>query len=174
MRKLNSLGYFKESYCLKGLVRLSLDFETRSLLTTAGVLMSIPILDKILGGLRRNNNNSQTSNADTVLYRVQAVGSDVSDFTPYFITQDELVDVVNRGDIPEILGLPGGSISDSSQYNTFEIRPLPGETPNFYQSQVAPITENGSFRDGGAIQSFVPNRSQWTEPSLITLNLDGF
>lgn len=109
-----------------------------------------------------------TANADTVLYRVQPIGETVSDFTPYWVTADELAEAVNTGNLPDRLGLPQASVA--SEYNFFEIRPRPGQTPNYYQSQIAPTIENGISHQGGAIQSLVPNRSQWTEPQLITLD----
>ncbi len=51
-----------------------------------------------------------TSNADTVLYRAQAVGTSVSNGTPYWLTADELVAAIDTGNLPDRLGLPSGEL----------------------------------------------------------------
>ncbi|CAD6550372.1 hemagglutinin repeat-containing protein [Paraburkholderia sabiae] len=96
-------------------------------------------------------------------------GDSVAAYSPYFMTKTEY-DSLSRLPADQIaakLGLPAEQAVRGSQlgFDVYSMKPLPGNSPQVFTSQVAPVQQGGYSAPGGAQQVLVPNRSQWTDPN---------
>lgn len=57
--------------------------------------------------------------------------------------------------------------SEAAMYDVYRMTPRPGQYPVGFKSTVAPVVQGNTTRSGGASQTLVPNRSQYTDPELI-------
>ena len=109
------------------------------------------------------------SSGDT-LVKVVPHGEAVTPFSGYFLTQSELAALTrNPGQIANRLGLPAGS--QALQFDVFEVKALTDTT--VFRSKVAPTINDrtGARTTGGATQTIVANRKQFTDPVKIgTIN----
>ena len=95
------------------------------------------------------------------LVKVVPLGEDVSGVSPYWLTPEELDDVIaSRRDLTEVLGLPYTSHAD--QYEIWEIVPLSDEA-TVVRSVIAPTDEFDGLigHVGGAEQIIVSNRTEF-------------
>ena len=95
------------------------------------------------------------------LVKVVPLGEDVSGVSPYWLTPEELDDVIaSRRDLTEVLGLPYTSHAD--QYEIWEIVPLSDEA-TVVRSVIAPTDEFDGLigHAGGAEQIIVSNRTEF-------------
>ena len=92
-------------------------------------------------------------------------------FSPYFMTRSEY-DALSKLSPAEIglrLGLPAEQSVRGAQlgFEAYSMTPKLGTAPKVFTSTVAPV-EHGAYKaSGGAQQTIVPNRSQWTDPKSI-------
>mgnify|MGYP003134694695 FL=1 len=103
---------------------------------------------------------------DAPLVKIVPEDNSVSPYSPFFTTQEELMKASSSsGTLADYFGLPLNS--ESPKYSIFEISPK--QPAGIFRSTVAPTTELDGLidRTGGGTQYLVPNRSLWSEPSLI-------
>ena len=104
------------------------------------------------------------------MVKVVPHGEAVTPFSGYFLTQSELAALTrNPGQIANRLGLPAGS--QALQFDVFEVKALTDTT--VFRSKVAPTINDrtGARTTGGATQTIVANRKQFTDPVKIgTIN----
>ena len=97
-------------------------------------------------------------------------GVPVDPYSGYFLTQSELAALTrNPGQISNRLGLPAGS--QALQYDVYRVEALVNTT--VFQSRVASTvnTITGARTTGGATQTIVGNRGQFTDPVRVgTIN----
>lgn len=95
------------------------------------------------------------------LYKIVVTGSTPSDVTPFWFSKAELDKLkANPKDVLDKLAVP--LQSHGVKFDVFEITPKGSAT--VFESTVAP-TKQGSFtQSGGANQTLVPDRSQFTPP----------
>jgi filamentous hemagglutinin len=74
---------------------------------------------------------------------------------------------LSANEIASYLGLPAEQGVRGSQlgFDVYSMKPLPGATPTFFSSEVAPVQQGGYSAGGGAEQILVPNRTLWTDPN---------
>ncbi len=104
------------------------------------------------------------------IYKVVSVGGEPSPLTPYWVSGEELANL--KVDPVNALGKLGIPLqSHGVKFDVFEIKPK-GDAVVF-ESTVAP-TQQGAYRQsGGAVQTLVPNRNQFTDALKIeTISLD--
>ena len=106
------------------------------------------------------------------LVKVVPTGSSVGAHSPYFMTRAEYNKLVNlpAHEVADRLGLPAQQGLHGSQigFDVYAIKPKPNVVQTtVYQSQVAPLEQGSYLAQGGAQQTLVPNRGQWTEPVKI-------
>jgi filamentous hemagglutinin len=95
----------------------------------------------------------------------------VSKFSPYFMTRSEYdsLSKLSPSEIGQRLGLPAEQNIRGTLlgFEAYSITPKPGTAPKVFTSTVAPVEQGAYTARGGAQQTIVPNRSQWTEPKSI-------
>ena len=102
-----------------------------------------------------------------LLVKIVPHGQTVSPYSPYFATVAAM-----RAACESPLRLADSFAvplkSEAATYDLYEIRPAKGPADSFV-SVVAPTSElDGlALRPGGAAQSLVPNRGEWTQPVLV-------
>ncbi|MGI2030274.1 hypothetical protein [Endozoicomonas acroporae] len=95
------------------------------------------------------------------LYKiVPSGGNPPTEYTPYWITASELnkLQTSSAGSLGK-LGLP--LETHSIKFDVYEIRPKSSAT--VFESIVAPTQQGGETQAGGAIQTLVPDRTQFNE-----------
>ncbi|QJI43974.1 hypothetical protein HKK52_24435 [Pseudomonas sp. ADAK2] len=103
---------------------------------------------------------------DSPLVKIVPVGKEVTDYSPFFTTMDELKKASqSESTLADYFGLP--LTSEASKYSVFEIVPI--KPTEVFVNKVAPTTEFGGSiaRSGEAFQSIVTNRGEWSAPRLI-------
>ncbi|WP_190306164.1 hypothetical protein [Pseudomonas coronafaciens] len=103
---------------------------------------------------------------DSPLVKIVPVRKEVSDYSPFFTTMDELRRASqSKATLADLFGLP--LTSEASKYSVFEITPI--KPTEVFVSKVAPTTEFGGSvaRSGDVFQSIVTNRGEWSAPKLI-------
>lgn len=101
------------------------------------------------------------------LVKIVPHGQTVSPYSPFFATVAAMK-AACEGPLRLADSFAVPLKSESQTYDLYEIRPAKGPV-DFYVSVVAPTSElNGlALRPGGAQQSLVPNRGEWTAPALV-------
>ena len=97
------------------------------------------------------------------LYKVVPKGESVGSNSPFWMTLDELNSLKASGGIEQKLGLPLDS--HGVKYDVYKISA--NQNSNVYQSIVANTIESGYSTSGGATQSLVLKRSNWSSPSKV-------
>lgn len=124
------------------------------------------IYQRALGQLATGSTIPKIIKMDTPLVKIVPEGGEVSKYSPFFTTIEELKSAAKTDRaLADSFGLP--LVSESSKYSIFEIKPLfPTEV---FVSKVAPTVELGGAieRTGEAWQYLTPNRGEWSEPKLI-------
>jgi hypothetical protein len=95
-----------------------------------------------------------------VLYKLVPEGKEVSSYTAYFISPTEFARLKNSLTIEQELGLPLGS--HSVKYDVYAI--TANQNTNVFESICASTIESGYHTTGGATQTLVINRSNWSAP----------
>ncbi|WP_353221227.1 hypothetical protein [Salinisphaera sp. S4-8] len=99
----------------------------------------------------------------TELMKVVPRGERVGHHSPFFATREEMLKLTQKPEkLADSLGLPASS--ESSAYDLYSITPKPGRNPTIFTSEVAPTVEGSIRRQGGATQTVVPYRGDWSEP----------
>jgi hypothetical protein len=101
------------------------------------------------------------------LVKIVPKGQSVSPYSPYFTTVSGLEAACrSKRGLADSFALP--LKSEAATYDVYEIKPTDGH-PDAFESRIAPTTELGGLvrRPGGAEQYIVPNRSQWSAPTLV-------
>ena len=112
-----------------------------------------------------------TMTSKSELIKIVPRGSSVEAHSPYFMTRaeyDKLAklpahEMANRLGLPAAQGLQGSRIG----FDVYSINPKPNISATVYQNQVAPLHQGSYLAQGGAQQTLVPNRGQWTNPTKI-------
>ncbi|AQS83644.1 MAG: PAAR domain-containing protein [Acetobacter aceti] len=107
--------------------------------------------------------SSQTSSS---MIKIVPEGNSVSPHSPFFMTEEGLQEAQASGKtLSNHFGLP--VISESDVYDIY--RTTPNGEVTVYTSRVAPTSELGGLvtRDGGAGQTLILNRGEWSEPVKI-------
>lgn len=99
----------------------------------------------------------------TPLVKIVPQGQNVSRYSPFFTTMDELQSVKKSGQtLADRFGLP--IKSEAPVYDIYKITST--SESKVFISKVAPTSELGGLveREGKAIQYIVPSRSTWEPP----------
>jgi filamentous hemagglutinin len=116
---------------------------------------------------------AMTANQGTELIKLVpkniVAGDSIASFSPYFITRAQYEDLAElpASEIAKKLGLPAEQGIRGSQlgFDVYSMTPIPGNTPQIFRSEIAPIEHGAYSASGGAQQILVPNRSLWTDPN---------
>lgn len=109
----------------------------------------------------------RTINVGEKLYKIVPKGNLPSPVTEYWVTQNQLNELMTTGiSFEKQSGLPLGSYS--VEYDIFEITSV--ENTFVFESTIAPTNQRGYESTGGAIQSLVLNRAKWSNPQKINTN----
>ncbi|MET3133316.1 hypothetical protein AAKU55_003606 [Oxalobacteraceae bacterium GrIS 1.11] len=104
--------------------------------------------------------------ADGPLFKLVPSGAAVSPFSPFFASEAQ-IKKGKQSDLPlaDFFGLP--MKSEAANYDVHQI--LPTTITSVFVNRVAPTEElNGLVkRAGGALQSLVLNRNDWSKPELV-------
>lgn len=99
----------------------------------------------------------------TELMKAVPRGDGVGSHSPFFATREEIAKLAEKPEqLADNLGLP--TASESSAYDLYSITPKEGRSPTTFTSEVASTVEGSIRRQGGATQTVVPYRGDWTEP----------
>jgi hypothetical protein len=104
---------------------------------------------------------------DPVLVKIVPHGQSVSPYSPYFATVAAMKAACDSPlHLADSFAVP--LKSEAATYDLYEIKPAKGQADSFV-SIVAPTSELAglALRPGGAVQSLVPNRGEWTKPVLV-------
>jgi hypothetical protein len=102
-----------------------------------------------------------------LLVKIVPHGQSVSPYSPYFATVAALQAACDSPlRLADSFAVP--LKSEAATYDLYEIKPAKGPADSFV-SVIAPTSElDGlALRPGGAAQSLVPNRGDWTDPVLV-------
>ncbi|WP_299493414.1 hypothetical protein [uncultured Shewanella sp.] len=116
--------------------------------------------------VRSGSSLPQAMTIDKPLIKLVPSGGELSGFSPFFTTQNELNAAVKSGrSFTDYFGLP--ATNDADRYGIFEIKPHTKAT--VFASNVAPTTElGGVFKtNAGGLQIITPQRSQFTDPVFV-------
>ena len=103
---------------------------------------------------------------NTSLYKIVPKGTIPSRNTPFWITKNELQNILSAGKLEQLLGLPLSSTS--LEYELYEISPINIRNKiTIFESIIAPTVEGSYKTIGGAKQLLVPDRKKWTVPKKI-------
>ena len=103
---------------------------------------------------------------NTSLYKIVPKGTIPSINTPFWITKNELQNILSAGKLEQSLGLPLSSTS--LEYELYEISPINIRNKiTIFESIIAPTVEGSYKTIGGAKQLLVPDRKKWTVPKKI-------
>lgn len=117
--------------------------------------------------LRTGTADPKLEKRGVVLVKIVPHGQTVSPYSPYFATVAAMrAACESHLRLAETFALP--LKSEAATYDLYEIKPAKGPADSFV-SVVAPTTELGGLarRPGGAVQSLVPIRGDWTQPALV-------
>jgi hypothetical protein len=112
-----------------------------------------------------------TVTSGTELIKVVPTGKGVESYSPFFMTKSEYEklielpphEMVNKLGLPAEQGLLGSQLG----FDGYSITPKPNISTTVYQSPVAQLQQGLYVTQGGAQQTLVTNRNQWTEPVKI-------
>jgi hypothetical protein len=124
------------------------------------------IQDRAIGQLTSGIAPPKIVSTTEPLFKIVPEGEKVSDYSPFFTTESDLKAAQSSGKtLADYYGLPIKSEADV--YDVYKI--MPNSSSTIFQSTVAPTSELGGIveRAGGATQSVVPNRSNWSNPTLV-------
>lgn len=124
------------------------------------------IINRAIGQIKSGSTIPKLVVTDSPLVKIVPVGKEVSDYSPFFTTMDELRRASqSKGTLADFFGLP--LTSEASKYSVFEITPI--KPTEVFVSKIAPTTEFGGSvaRSGDVFQSIVTNRGEWSAPKLI-------
>ncbi|KWS40980.1 DUF6861 domain-containing protein [Pseudomonas syringae] len=124
------------------------------------------IINRAIGQIKSGSTIPKLVVTDSPLVKIVPVGKEVSDYSPFFTTMDELRRASqSKATLADLFGLP--LTSEASKYSVFEITPI--KPTEVFVSKVAPTTEFGGSvaRSGDVFQSIVTNRGEWSAPRLI-------
>ncbi|MCL1123406.1 hypothetical protein [Shewanella surugensis] len=116
--------------------------------------------------VRSGNSLPEAMIIDSPLIKLVPSGGELSGYSPFFTTQNELNAAVKSGrSFTDYFGLP--ATNDSDRYGVFEIKPHTKAT--VFSSNVAPTTElGGVFKtNAGGLQIITPQRSEFTDPVFV-------
>jgi hypothetical protein len=100
------------------------------------------------------------------LVKIVPAGQTVTPYSPFFTTRAELTQAAQSGrTMADWFGLPLSS--EAPAYSMYEISPT--QPAVVFSNRIAPTTEFGGRiqRSGLGLQVLVPNRSLWSQPSLV-------
>ena len=130
-------------------------------------LTEMKVEEKYIKEMYRSSNNRpniRTVKEGMELYKIVPKNSIVHDRTPYWLTKEELINILNSNKgIENMLALPEEScigvyeiykITLKDNVNLKKVR--------IFESRIAPSKQGTVKRKGGAKQILVPNRRQWT------------
>jgi hypothetical protein len=117
--------------------------------------------------------NALNVETDTELIKIVPkgvpVGDSVQGHSPFFMTRQQYDALANlpADQIASQLGLPAEQAIRGSQlgFDVYSMKPMPGNTPTAFTSEVAPVQQGAYSASGGAQQVLVTNRTQWTDPN---------
>ncbi len=113
--------------------------------------------------LSTGSNSPAVKDAPPQLVKIVPQGQQVSEYSPFFATPEELRSAAASGkSLSDYFGLP--LKSTASTYDIYQITPK--APAKVFVSKVAPTSElGGAVRNsGGASQTLVPNRNAWSPP----------
>jgi len=107
----------------------------------------------------------------SMLIKIVPKGDAVSATTGYWmnIQQARALATMTPEQVGQMLGLPATQTANilKNGVDFYVITPKPGITPTVFVSDIASTTQGVVNMPGTAQQVIVPNRSQWTAPSLV-------
>jgi len=127
---------------------------------------SLPNREEILDGVIKTGSTTPVKvvyQHGDELYKVVPKGESVGPKSPFWMTLDELNSLKTSGGLEQKLGLPLDS--HGVKYDVYKISA--NLNSNVYQSTVANTIESGYSTAGGATQSLVLKRSNWSSPSKV-------
>lgn len=112
-----------------------------------------------------------TAGPGSVLVKIVPKGDDVSSYSPYWMTPEQVrsIATMTPDQAGKALGLPSDvawkMINGGVDY--YAITPKTGATPKVFVSDIAATSQGAATTTPRAQQVIVPNRSLWTEPKPV-------